>query len=235
MVDRRTFLGGIAASLLATPSMADRSRAVIFWFYTSEAMGISDCPVSGRQFVVASIDLPCHGSDIRPGEPPELNGWRHRLERNEDLFAAFTSKSIAKLDQLLAGGEVDPQRVFVGGVSRGAFAAFHLALKESRFKLAVGLSPVVDLADLSEFEGFSGDTDALRRHAGALGEISTFLSIQSHDERVLTRSTIALADEMIRTHPRRVDVTLHVEAGSGHTVTPQMRDAAKGWIEARSR
>lgn len=235
MVDRRTFLGSVAASLVASSSMADRSRAVIFWFYTTAAMGISDCPLSGSQFVVASADLPCHGSDIRPGEPPELKGWRHRLERNEDLFAAFTSKCVAKLDQLLAAGEADPEQVFVGGVSRGAFAAFHLALREHRFKSAVGLSPVVDLADLSEFEGYAGDTRALRQQADRLGEISTFLSIQSHDERVRTRSTIALADEIIRTHPQPVDVTLRVEAGSGHTVTSQMRGAARGWIGARSR
>lgn len=235
MVDRRTLLGSVAASLLPSRSIADRSRAVIFWFYTSESMGISDCPVSGDKFLVASADLPCHGSDIRSGEPSELKGWRHRLERNEDLFAVFASKCIARLDQLIAAGEGDPERVFVGGVSRGAFAAFHLALREHRFKSIIGLSPVVDLADLSEFEGYAGDTNALHPRADALGHISTFLSIQSHDERVRTRSTIALADEIIRTHPQPVDLTLRVDAGSGHTVTSQMRDAASAWIGARSR
>ncbi|QOZ78444.1 hypothetical protein XH83_25305 [Bradyrhizobium sp. CCBAU 53351] len=235
MVDRRTFLGSVAASLLPSHSMGDPSRAVIFWFYTSEAMGISDCPVSDSRFVVASADLPCHGRDIRSGEPPELKGWRYRLERNEDLFGAFTSRCIERLDQLLAAGEADPERVFVGGVSRGAFAAFHLALRERRFKSVIGLSPVVDLSDLSEFEGYAGETGALHQRADALGYVSTFLSIQSHDERVRTRSTIALADEIIRTHPPPVDVTLRVEAGSGHTVTSQMRNAASAWIVARLR
>ena len=37
-------------------------------------------------FVSVIIDPPAHGADVRPGEPKELNAWRTRIEKGEDVI-----------------------------------------------------------------------------------------------------------------------------------------------------
>ena len=37
------------------------------------------------------LDPPCHGEDIRPGEPAGMEGWRSRLEHGEPFVQAFTT------------------------------------------------------------------------------------------------------------------------------------------------
>src|SRR5690349_20587394 len=36
-------------------------------------------------WLVAGVDLPCHGPELRAGEPAGLDGWRFRADHGEDV------------------------------------------------------------------------------------------------------------------------------------------------------
>jgi dipeptidyl aminopeptidase/acylaminoacyl peptidase len=215
MLDRRSFMQAAIASL------AQKQKPVIFWFYSTEQEGIKQCPVS-EGFEVVSFDLPCHGSDRRTGEPSELNGWRYRLQRGENLFEQLFKQCSQRLDQL--GG-----RAIVGGVSRGAFAALHLSINDHRFYAIAALSPVTDLRYLKEFEGYEAD---MPLNPNELAKRSLFVSIEAHDDRVSTASCLELV-RSIQKIPNS-DVTLFMQSGDNHTVTQDMKILAEHWIEERS-
>ena len=110
-----------------------------------------------------SLDLPCHGEDIREGEPEQLKGWRARADKGIDFVAEFTPKASSVLDHLVKEGYADPARVAACGTSRGGFMALRFA--------AAGFSPVTDLTALSEFSGIADRklVDSLRLTAAWLG------------------------------------------------------------------
>lgn len=204
MISRRTFSQGMIAALAVS------ANPVIFWFYGTETEGIQQCPVSDG-FDVVSFDLPCHGADCRSGEPGQLDGWRYRLERGEDLFGNLLKECQQKLGL---------RNAIIGGVSRGAFAAMQLSIKDPRFSRIVALSPVTDLLALDEFRGFEGDPIPL--NVTELSRRKMFVSIEAHDSRVSTDSTIALV--------QATNSTFFLEDGSEHTVTSRMKDRARRWI-----
>jgi predicted esterase len=236
MFSRRSLIGGITCSLMRPWEAVALPipKPVIFWFYGDEKSGVSDCPVSEPDFIVASTDLPCHGSNIDPNEPHELFGWRSRRDRGDDLFGTFNARCSSRLDKLISSGIADPLQVYAGGTSRGGFAALHLSLADSRFRSIIALSPVTDLADLSEFEGSKVDTMPLTAHSSDLASRRLFLSIGSRDDRVSTRSSIKLVEKILDER-QNTDITFLLESGDGHIVTPRMKEASREWIVERWR
>ena len=95
-----------------------------------------------------SLDLPCHGMDIRPGEPEGLKGWRHRVDQGEDLMKDLLAGASAVLDHLIAKGLTDPERVLASGTSRGGYAAMQLAAHDQRVDAVAAFAPVTDLRAL---------------------------------------------------------------------------------------
>lgn len=104
-------------------------------------------------FLYVVLDPPCHGEDVKPREPTQLSGWRHRLENGAALIPDFTVRATAVLDYLIKEGYTDPTRVAACGTSRGGFLAYHFAAAEPRVKAVAGFSPVTDLLALREFTG----------------------------------------------------------------------------------
>jgi hypothetical protein len=70
-----------------------------------------------RGWNVVSLDLPCHGDDRRPGEPPELAGWAVRVGAGEDIVAPFRQRVNDVVEHLVATGIADPSRIACVSVS----------------------------------------------------------------------------------------------------------------------
>jgi dienelactone hydrolase len=180
--------------------------------------------LSRKGFLCVSLDLPCHGADVRSGETPsDLRGWRTRLEQGENFVSEFTKKVSAVLDYLIAEKYTDPNSVGVAGTSRGGFLALHCAAAEPRVKYVVGFAPVTHLPALSEFAGAETNEQVLalsvRRFAGKLVGRPIWMVIGNSDVRVGTEHCIALLQELVKQSAATVTpvpVELHLVGTINH-------------------
>jgi len=190
-------------------------------------------------WVCVSVDLPCHGSQRRAGEPEGLEGWRRRCELGEDYVAGLNAGLRVVLDDLVRRGITDPSRVAACGTSRGGFAALQFAASEPRVKCVAAFAPVTELGVLAEFKG-AGENPLVRRlgvenQARELAGKAVWLVIGDRDARVGTDDTIRLARritaEALQSR-REARVELHVIAEPrGHTTPDGAADQAAAWIE----
>jgi len=190
-------------------------------------------------FLHVALDPPCHGEDIKPGEPSGLVGWRHRLEKGDALVADFTARASAVLDHLIKEGYTDQGKVAACGVSRGGFLAFHLAATDKRIAAAIGFAPVTNLLALSEFKGMEKHepTRALNlvRVAPKLAGRPIWISIGNHDERVNTDDAIAFTRQVVtataaKQKDKAIPVELHVGGSLGHRDLPGSHERAAAWL-----
>jgi pimeloyl-ACP methyl ester carboxylesterase len=191
----------------------------------------------GADVWCVTIDLPCHGRQRRPDEPPSLAGWRYRFERDEDVTADLVRSATAVLNYLVAESHTDPSRVAVLGTSRGGFMAFHFAAADPRVQKIVGFSPVTDLFALSEFAGLTNNRLARSRSAANLAEQlrdrRIWLTIGNSDHRVSTQSVFDFVERVIaaaETSGSPPEIELHVQPSNGHAVPAGAYGAAACWL-----
>lgn len=186
------------------------------------------------------VEPPCHGEDARPAEPAQLEGWRHRLDQDEDFISAFNRKASAILDTLIADKVADPERVAVCGTSRGGFLAYHFAASEPRVKAVGGFSPVTRLTALREFATTTAREKAEILNVGNLAPKlagrAVWLSIGNNDLRVNTDDAIAFTREVVRATARPespnavIPVELIVAPAPGHTKIDQAHELLADWL-----
>ncbi len=209
-----------AATLFIFASGIDEMGSDPTRFYTVTGR---DLAKDGWLYVV--LDPPCHGYDRKEGEPAALNGWAHRVKSGQDLMGPFVKRCVAVLDELIAEGYTDPDRVAASGTSRGGFCALHFAAGEPRVRAVTGVAPVTNPLALSEFNGVSEEQaksiniDSLAdRLAGRI----VWLSIGNDDTRVSTDDCVSLARKLVTTKRRLnpemkvIPVELIVGPSEGH-------------------
>lgn len=199
------------------------------------------CVILATQgWISVVIEPPCHGEDVRTGEPGQLDGWRYRIEHDDDFMSAFTARASAVLDVLIKDGVTDPRRVAVCGTSRGGFLAFHFAAADPRVKAAAGISPVTRLTALREFSTTSQREKAeqldVARLAPQLGGRAIWLSIGNNDARVNTDDAIDFTREVVRasSQPDKPDAVIPVELlvapSRGHSKIDQAHEILATWL-----
>lgn len=185
-----------------------------------------------------SLDAPAHGDDRRADEPDEgLQGWRLRLDRNEDFIAPFVRRASAVLDYLVAKGLADPTRVAVAGTSRGGLLALHFAAHDSRIRAVALFSAVTDLTVLREFKGLEGNAVTQSLAAGNLVDQLAgrpiWHCIGNHDLRVGTRESCAFSDALVmraQQLQRAAPVEIHIMESEGHRTPRDAWDLAAAWL-----
>ena len=188
-----------------------------------------------------SIDIPCHGTQTREGEPAGLSGWSYRAAKNEDIVAESNARLSEVLDHLIKTKVADPNRIAVGGTSRGGFLAIHFAAHDARVKCVVAFAPVTDPAALNEFKAIADHPFLAKLNpegqAKKLAGRPVWIVIGDQDERVGTDRAVALAQKITNaSRELKLDsrVELHVmPEPRGHTTPRGSSERAAKWILAQ--
>jgi dienelactone hydrolase len=194
--------------------------------------------LAARGWLCASLDLPCHGREQRPGEAEGLAGWRQRADAGENFVAETQRRLTALLDHLVAEGRAAPGKIAVCGTSRGGFLALHFAAAEPRVSCVAAFAPVTDLLVLREFHGAERNALvpalAVSKQARRLAERPVWITIGDRDARVDTDRAIGLARAITATALARglqPAVELHVlPEPKGHTTPRGAPEQAAAWM-----
>lgn len=189
-------------------------------------------------YLCASIDLPCHGKQVRDSERSGLSGWSQRAARGDNFVAECNQRLASVVDHLIEAGAVDPSRMAVCGTSRGGYLAIHFAAHDHRVQCAAAFGPVTDLAAVSEFRAVA-EAPLVRQlslasHAEKLVGRPVWISIGHADERVGTQHAVALGELMEKlARERQIEhrMQVHVVPGTpGHTTPKGAPQQAADWI-----
>lgn len=160
-----------------------------------------------------SFTLPGHGPGLKDSEA--IRFWAESSANGHDFIGEFTSKAKANIDWLIEHKLIDPSRLAVGGLSRGAFAAGHLAADDERLKVLLGFAPLVSLELSEEFKS--------RLNLSGPG-----LTKNPHHDTILQGSLLALSSELaektVRFYIGNRDMLVHTDAC--YQLTRQLADIA---------
>lgn len=200
-------------------------------------------------YLSVSVDIPCHGDDVRPGEEAGLTAWRDRVVKGDDLLGPFTANVTKVLDHLIAKGYTDPQRIAISGTSRGGFCAFHAAAADERIRCVLAFAPVTHLPVLREFEGARENPDVLKLStihlADKLAPKSIWMTIGNDDVRVGTTECLDMYLALVKRAKGKsepipielhligtIDHRLHAKAAPQYRQFNSPHDEAATWLRA---
>ncbi len=243
---------GIRFALLGKKAVRPSPTLVVFAGAMRRALEEKSANTLGwilaqHDFLSVALDIPCHGDDQRPGEPPGLSGWRHRLEKGENFLAEFLPRVSTVLDFLIQEEYVDPKRIVAFGPSRGGFMALHLAAVEPRIGAVVAFAPVTDLLALREFGDMKDPALALPLDVMSLApKLATrhlFIQIGHNDLRVGSRHAVDFALKLMELSPSHMKpmqdiwseevlklVITPSESPGGHSTYNKAHPDAATWI-----
>ena len=217
------------------PPLENRSLPAFFYFalsgeesltldpYHQPAHLLIDAPLH-----VFSLTIPGHGEGF--DKYHAIGYWAEEMKRGEHLLEAFFDKVCRAIDWLVETGTIDPASIAVGGLSRGAFVATHIAARDTRIKTLIGFAPLTRLSRVAEFadctrQAEALDFDHLTDKLTHLHHLRYYIS--NHDTRVDTDACysvirkLALAVHAKRARHCHIELFLTPPIGhKGHGTAP---------------
>lgn len=193
--------------------------------------------LSDTGYLCVALDLPCHGIARNEGESFGLDGWRERLEGNEDFVIGFTNDVTAVINHLISEGYTDPARIAIAGTSRGGFMGLHAMVKDKRIACGAAFAPLVEMTVLTELHALKGheltSRLALANQADGFGGRPIWIAIGNNDERVGVDTVIAFTRKVVRASLARgvpAAVEIHIMHTEGHYTHSSAHQEAASWL-----
>lgn len=148
----------IVVTILSPPKnkLADRPALLMTFGYDRHVSLFKDpYSLTARAFLkqghrVLSFDLPCHGERVdKFGK--WINGFRNSFIAGTDPFEIFVEDGQAVITNCINRGLATPGKIAVGGASRAGYMALRLLAADTRIAAGIGMAPVTDWRQLSEF------------------------------------------------------------------------------------
>ena len=176
--------------------------------------------LSQKGYPVASIDVTCHGNDVRTKEVAGLDCWAKRIKNvNSDIFIDMVKRSYDMIADVHTHKQAETSSIFVIGVSRGGYAALKLAQFNQAADHLILISPVTNLSKLSEFKNVEVNKNLYSLEASYknLANDHIFLQIGTTDDRVGTNEALNFVNGVVATGKgKTVDLTAILTPNRGH-------------------
>jgi predicted esterase len=191
---------------------------------------------------VFSFTLPGHEEGLNKFHA--MHYWADHMAQGEYLLETFFEKITHSIHWLIEQKIVAAEKVAIGGLSRGGFAATHIAARLPFIRTVLGFAPLTELTQLKEFS----DNPSLQRRAHEL-ELLHLVEKLTHvhnfrfyignlDRRVSTdacyRFIRRLAEKGHEKHARHQKVELIITQSighHGHGTDPHIFEQGASWVK----
>lgn len=102
--------------------------------------------LAGHPIRCYSATLPFHGEELSNEQAMEM--WGQELAQGAPTLLAFLDQVCEAIDLLIEKGWLLPDKIAVGGLSRGGWIATQLAARYPGIKAVVGFAPLTRLSQL---------------------------------------------------------------------------------------
>ncbi len=195
--------------------------------------------LQGQMIRVFSMTLPGHENGLPATEAIQL--WAEDYAHKKDPINEFLKSFDKALDFAIENQFVNPEKMAVGGLSRGGFIALHAAAREPRLKYVVAFAPITELHKVKEFAPLQDDPkvrslDAIHL-SPALSHTHIRIHIGNRDTLVSTPSSFEFAMSVVEeAHKKnlrsaKMEYFLHPSIGhKGHGTPPEIFRQGADWI-----
>jgi len=195
--------------------------------------------LEGQMIRIFSMTLPGHENRMPATQAMQI--WADDYARKLDPIENFLNTLSCAVDFAIQQKFADPEKMAIGGLSRGGFIALHAAARDERFKYVLAFAPITELHRVREFSSLHEDPtvrslDATHL-AKALAHRHLRFYIGNHDTLVDTRScfnfSMDLVSEAIQKNIRspRIELSLYPSIGhKGHGTPLEIFSQGANWI-----
>ena len=183
------------------PPLKEGPKPAFFYFALSAQDSLSKDPfnqivaaLQSKKIRVFSATLPGHENNL----PPEnaLNVWADKMTQESLLLPELIQDLKEAVDSLFDEGAIEKGKCAVGGLSRGAFIAFHLAAASKEIDTVLAFAPLTRLSDAKEFKEIAHLPQVhaldLEQQAKNLFNKRVRIYIGNDDRRVFTSHSFSL-------------------------------------------
>ncbi len=193
----------------------------------------------GKMIRVFSMTLPGHECDLPATGAMKV--WADDFSKKFDPIDKFLDSFALALEFAIQNKFVDPNKMAVGGLSRGGFVALHAAAREERLKFVLAFAPISQLHKVKEFHHLHEDPLVLSLNLSNISQklIHQHLRIHigNHDTLVDTPSCFEFAMSVVnhaaqhQIRSPKVEFFLHPSIGhKGHGTPPDIFRQGADWI-----
>lgn len=197
--------------------------------------------LQGQMIRVFSMTLPGHECNLPATQAMKI--WADDYARKMDPIDQFLESFAKAMEFAIHEKFVDPNKIAIGGLSRGGFIALHAAARDERLKFVLAFAPITELHKVKEFAHLHDDPKVcsldLIHVSSKLINQHLRIYIGNCDTLVDTRSSFNFAMSIVdhaHTHHIRspkVEYFLHPSIGHrGHGTPPEVFRQGADWISS---
>lgn len=192
--------------------------------------------LQGEMVRVFSLTLPGHEDGLAAKDAMKL--WADEMQKGQNRVAEFLDAAQLALHFAIDERFIDPSKLGVAGLSRGAFAAAHLAAREEKFRFIACFAPLTRLCYIREFQHLlehpiPNGLDLLHL-AERLGDRHIKLYIGNEDTQVGTRECFDFLEALVNQKKQRdshAELLIYPSIGRmGHGTPPEIFKQGALWL-----
>ena len=178
---------------------------------------------------IFSLTIPGHGPDLDPTKA--ITFWRQKFDEGIDILTPFFNQAA----QQIKDWQHHMSSIAIGGLSRGAFCACHIAALLPQVKIVLGFAPLIQLELAKEMQGCHLPNLAL--DPDTLCDRTIRFYIGNRDLRTGTENCFQFVRDLanaafqrkIRSSP--IELIVGPSIGhQGHGTAPHVFEAGANWL-----
>lgn len=195
----------------------------------------------GQMIRVFSMTLPGHENNLPATQAMKV--WADDFTQKLDPINSFLDQFAIALDFAIKQKFVNPEKMAVGGLSRGGFIALHAAARDPLLKYVLAFAPITELYKVKEFAHLHEDPQVRSLDAIHLSPSLTDQHIRiyigNRDTLVDTRASFNFAMSVVdQAHQKNmrsagIEYFLHPSIGhKGHGTPLEIFRQGADWISS---